>query len=159
MQEELNSLNNSYNIAKECMELAYDEVKKNISPKFTENLCKTISAVSNNKYNVIKVSDEDGLVVQIDNGNYVPVDRLSIGTIDQMYLSLRLSSLKELSVENMPIILDEAFAYYDEMRLENILNFLSQELGNHQLIIFTCTYRERNILDKLNVPYNLVELS
>ncbi len=155
MQEELNSLNNSYNIAKECMELAYDEVKKNISPKFTENLCKTISAVSNNKYNVIKVSDEDGLVVQIDNGNYVPVDRLSIGTIDQMYLSLRLSSLKELSVENMPIILDEAFAYFDNERLKNILEYLAKEYNNHQILIFTCSNREEATLKSLNIDYTL----
>ena len=43
-------------------------------------------------------------------------------------------------------------------RLENILKFLSDELGNHQLIIFTCTNREKNILDKIDVSYNLVEL-
>lgn len=157
MQEELNSLNNSYNIAKECIELAYDEVKKNISPKFTENLCKTIGAISSNKYNVIKVSDEDGLIVQIDNGNYVPVDRLSIGTIDQMYLSLRLSSLKEIAIENMPIILDEAFAYFDNERLKNILEYLVKEYSNHQILIFTCSNREEEILKHLNLDYNFLE--
>ena len=31
---------------------------------------------------------------------------------------------KELCKESMPIILDEAFAYYDEERLENILKYL-----------------------------------
>ena len=31
---------------------------------------------------------------------------------------------KEISEETMPIILDEAFAYYDEKRLENILKYL-----------------------------------
>ena len=92
-------------------------------------------------------------------GDYISVDKLSIGTIDQLYLALRLSMIDEISEETMPIILDEAFAYYDEIRLENILTFLSEQLGNHQLIIFTCTYRERNILDKLQVSYNLVELS
>lgn len=153
MREELNSLNNSYNIAKECMELAYDEVKKNISPKFTENLCKTIGSVSSNKYDVIKVSDEDGLIVQIDNGNYVPVDRLSIGTIDQMYLSLRLSSLKEIAIENMPIILDEAFAYFDNERLKNILEYLAKEYSNHQILIFTCSNREKEVLQSLKIDY------
>lgn len=155
IQEELNSLNNSYNIAKECMELAYDEVKKNISPKFTENLCETIGAISNNKYNVIKVSDEEGIIVQIDNGNYVPVDRLSIGTIDQMYLALRLSSLKEIAIENMPIILDEAFAYFDNERLKNILEYLSKEYANHQILIFTCSNREEEVLKFLNINYTL----
>lgn len=37
----------------------------------------------------------------------------------------------------MPIILDEAFAYYDDERLENILKYLIERFNNHQLIIFT----------------------
>lgn len=152
-REELESLNNSYNIAKECLEIAYNEVKKNISPQFTDNLCKTISKISNNKYNFVKTTDDEGLIVQIDNGNYIPAERLSIGTIDQMYLSLRLSAIKEVSNENMPIILDEAFAYFDNERLANVLEYLDTEFGENQVLIFTCSNREQEILDKLNIDY------
>ena len=42
----------------------------------------------------------------------MPASRLSVGTIDQMYLSLRLSSLKEIVKENVPLILDEHDARY-----------------------------------------------
>lgn len=73
--------------------------------------------------------------------------------MDQLYLSLRLAMAKELTNESMPIILDEAFAYYDEERLENILNYLHTEFANHQIIIFTCTNREKEIFDKLNIEY------
>ena len=66
--------------------------------------------------------------------------------------------IDEMSNEKMPIILDEAFAYYDDLRLENILKFLNEQLNNHQLIIFTCTKREQKILDNLSIEYNLVEL-
>ncbi len=58
----------------------------------------------------------------------------------------------------MPIILDEAFAYYDNERLKNILEYLSKEYNNRQIIIFTCTKRETEILDKLNMQYNLIEI-
>ena len=85
-------------------------------------------------------------------------DRLSDGTIDQLYLSLRLSIIKELSEETIPIFLDEAFAYYDDNRLKNILEFINDEFKNIQIIIFTCTNREKNILNKLNIKYNLIEL-
>ena len=60
---------------------------------------------------------------------------------------------KELCKESMPIILDEAFAYYDEERLKNILEYLNKEYKNNQIIIFTCTERERNILNNLNIEY------
>ena len=58
----------------------------------------------------------------------------------------------------MPIILDEAFAYYDEERLENILKYLNEECKDNQIIIFTCTDREKNILGKENIEYNLINL-
>ena len=58
----------------------------------------------------------------------------------------------------MPIILDEAFAYYDDNRLENILNYLTKEYNNKQVIIFTCTKREIEILEKLQIKYNLIQL-
>ena len=58
----------------------------------------------------------------------------------------------------MPIILDESFAYYDEKRLENILNYLHTKFENNQIIIFTCTNREKEILNKLQIQYNNIEL-
>ena len=75
-----------------------------------------------------------------------------------MYIALRFGAIKELSNESMPIILDEAFAYYDDERLENILKYLIERFNNHQLIIFTCTNREKEILNKLNYKFNNIEL-
>ena len=77
------------------------------------------------------------------------INRLSTGTIDQIYLSLRLSMLDELAEESLPIILDETFAYWDDERLENILKFLINESEKRQIIIFSCSDREKNILNKI----------
>ena len=66
--------------------------------------------------------------------------------------------LKELTQENMPIILDEAFAYYDEERLKNILNYLHTEFKNNQIIILTCSNREKEIFDELKIDYKSIEL-
>ena len=121
-------------------------------------MSETINKISNGKYNKVTVNDEIGLMVELENGEYVSADRLSIGTIDELYLSLRLSMAEEISEETMPIILDEAFAYFDDYRLENALKFLVNELKENQIILFTCTKREEEILDKLNIKYNLVEL-
>ena len=97
-------------------------------------------------------------MVELENGNYISAEKLSTGTIDQLYLSLRLSIIKELSEETIPIFLDESFAYYDDERLLNILKFLNDEFSNIQIIIFTCTNRECNLLEKLDIDYNLIEL-
>ena len=157
-KEELLKLNASFELAKTCLEEAYQEIKVNVSPEFIDSLSQTISKVTNNKYNNIKLSEEDGLLVEIENGKHVPLDNyLSIGTIDQMYMSLRLNSVKELSEEKLPIILDEVFAYYDNDRLENILKFISENYSN-QILIFTCSDREKQALDNLKIKYNFIEL-
>lgn len=75
-----------------------------------------------------------------------------------MYLSLRISSIDELTPENMPIILDETFAYFDDFRLKNVIEFLNDNYKNKQIIIFTCTNREINILEKMNLDYNLCNI-
>ena len=156
--KEIEQKNYEINLAKEFLEKAYEKMKINITPKFTENLSQTIKNITNDKYSKVNINDENGLIIEMQNGEYVSAEKLSIGTIDQLYLSLRMSMVEEISKEKMPIILDEAFAYYDDERLENILKYLIERFNNHQLIIFTCTNREKEILNKLNYKSNNIEL-
>ena len=155
---DLEEKNKEINLTKEFLEKAYINMKNEITPKFTENLSKNIAKISNNKYTKVGIDDENGLIVENRLGEYISAERLSVGTIDQLYLSLRLSMIDDLSEETLPVILDEAFAYFDDERLENILKFLNEQICNHQIIIFTCTTREQQILEKLDIDYNLVEM-
>ena len=154
----LKNENEAIELAKEVLETAYIKMKENVTPKFTENLSKNIEKISNGKYQKVKINDEEGIIVEKQNGEYVSAEKLSVGTIEQLYLSLRFGAISELSEESMPIILDEAFAYYDEERLKNILTYINKEYKNNQIIIFTCTNREIEILDKEEIKYNLVEM-
>ena len=168
IEEELESLLNdrkdlkqkSYEIKKaiETLEMAYNKMKEEITPKFTEKLSDTIKNVSNNKYNKVKINISGEIIVEDSNENYINAENLSLGTIDQLYLALRLASIEEITEETMPIILDEAFAYYDNERLKNILEYMSKEYKNRQIIIFTCTDREKSILNSLEINYNLITL-
>ena len=150
--------NVSFELAKEVLLKAYEEMKNTITPKFTQELSRNISEITNNKYNKIKINDENGLMIEIKNGSYIPANKLSVGTIEQLYLSLRLSMVNEISEEKMPIILDEAFAYYDSQRLENILKYIDRQFSENQIIIFTCTNREERILEKENIIFNKIQL-
>ena len=157
-KQELLDLEESINIAKENLEEAYNEMKNEVTPKFTKDLSLLIEEISNGKYKKANFDAEYGLRVERENGEYIDCNRLSIGTIDQLYLSLRLSAMNEISEEKMPIILDESFAYYDNERLENILKFINNNYKQNQILIFTCSNREKEIMDRLNIRYNLVEL-
>lgn len=157
-EQNLINLNTSMELAKQVLETAYIKMKENVTPKFTENLSKNIEKISNGKYKNVRINDQEGIIVEKENGEYISSEKLSIGTIDQLYISLRLGAIKELSEETMPIILDEAFAYYDEERLANILKYIGEEFKNNQIIILTCTNREREILENLKIKYKNIEL-
>ena len=137
---------------------SFEKMKNSVTPKFTNNLSETISQIFNNKYSKVKFNEENGLIVELENGDYVPADRLSIGTIDQLYLSLRISMIDELSEEKLPLFLDESFAYYDNNRLENALKYITNNLESRQTLIFTCANREKEILDKMGITYNYIEI-
>ena len=161
LQEQLNELqekNKCILVTKSLLEKAYEKMKCNVTPRFTQNLSNIAKTISNGKYKKVVFNQEKGLIVELENGDYIPANRLSIGTIDELYLSLRFSMLDEISEEKMPVILDEAFAYFDDERLKNCLIFLNEKSEEHQIIILTCSNREKQILDSLNIQYNLVEL-
>ena len=156
-QENLKKLQNraeELNLAKVILDEAYTEMKKNITPKFNQSLSKNIEKISDGKYKNIIINDQ--ITVELDDGRYVPAESLSIGTVEQIYLSLRLAIMNEISKEKLPVMLDEAFAYYDDQRLEAALDFLNKI--DNQVILFTCTNREKEILEKNNIDFNFVSL-
>ena len=157
-QEEILKLGQAIELAKNVLEKSYEKMKNNITPKFTENLLKNTKGVIGEKYKNIIFNEDEGLIVETENGDYVNANLLSVGTIDQLYLALRLAISNEIAKEELPIILDEAFAYYDEERLENILLYLNNNFKENQIIIFTCSNREKEVLNKIGVEYNYIEL-
>ena len=157
-KEELQQKGENIRRALEYFEIAYNKMKEQITPKFTKELSSVMENISNGKYTNVRINTKGEIIVETDTGKYINLENLSIGTIDQIYLSLRLATIKEITNENMPIILDEAFAYYDDERLKNILTYLNSQYNNRQIIIFTCTNREKDILEKSNIKYNYIEL-
>lgn len=157
--EELKKKNDAINLAKEIIEKSYQKMKNNVTPKFTKNLSENISYITNNKYNKVVINEEEGIMIELPNGEYKSANRLSIGTIQQLYLSFRLSMIEDISEENMPVILDEIFAYYDDNRLKETLKNIKEHYSNeHQIILFTCTDREEIALKELGYTYNKIEL-
>ena len=156
-KDELLQLNNMYEMVKEQIEKSYQEMKENITPDFIEELKNILKKVTNGKYENIYLDNENNLLIEVEGGQYMPVDMLSSGTVDLIYLALRISAAKEISKETMPIIMDESFAYYDKERMTEILEYLS-ELENRQILIFTCSDREEKILEKEVIKYSKIEL-
>lgn len=157
--EDLKKKNEAINVAKEILESAYQKMKSSVTPKFTQDLSKNVSMITGGKYNRVIIDEDEGIFVELPNGEFKNANRLSIGTIQQLYLAFRLSVIESLSDQTLPIILDETFAFYDDKRLEETLVNLQEYYSkNHQIILFTCTDREERILNRLQYKYNRVNL-
>ena len=157
--EELKEKNNAINLAKQALETAYQKMKNDVTPKFTQKLSENINNITNGKYNKVIINEEDGIIIELPNGEYKNANALSVGTIQQLYMAFRLSMAEDISNENMPIILDEIFAFYDNKRLKDAIKNINENYArNHQILLFTCTNREENVLQELNLKYNKVSL-
>ena len=89
----------------------------------------------------------------------VPLENVSSGTMDQVYLALRLAAAKLLqgSSSGFPLIFDDSFTQYDDERLKTALEWLASAYGG-QIIIFTCHRREAQMLRARQAEFQLIEM-
>jgi recombinational DNA repair ATPase RecF len=139
--------------------ITIQELSTDIHDSFGEQLNQSVSdiihEVTNGRYNDLKVDEK--LEVKVGwNGNYHMLERLSAGTMDQVYFALRLA-VADLLLENrnMPLLFDDSFALYDETRVKASLNKISER---EQVVLFTCHKREKELLEQLDIPYHFIEL-
>lgn len=157
--EILKEKNEAMNLVREILENSYQKMKNEVTPMFTQKLSKNISRITGGKYTKIVINEDDGILVELPSGEYKSANRLSIGTIQQLYLAFRLSVVEDLSDENMPVFLDEPFAFYDDKRLKETLENISDLYADrHQVLVFTCTNREEQVMNELGYRYNKISL-
>lgn len=147
----------------QALELAVQEITR-ISQSFYEDMqdelnaeiSRYVSLFTAGAYDSVRL-DEQGQLQILTEGREVRPELLSRGTLEQIYLALRLAVGKVVTKEEpLPILLDEAFAMYDDDRLAQTLQTLST-LQN-QIFLFTCQKREVEMLRKMNLDYNLIEM-
>lgn len=89
----------------------------------------------------------------------IPLEQVSSGTADQIYLALRLAAAKLIQKEEdaMPLIFDDSFVLYDDDRLRKALVWLAGAYKG-QIIIFTCHQREAEMLKESGIAFHQIAL-
>lgn len=109
-----------------------------------------LAEITNQKYTHINIEETLKMSV-LANDRIVAVERLSRGTLEQIYLAIRMAATELLQKEEQPVILDDTFVYYDDVRLASTLQWLAE--NKEQVIIFTCQKREEALLDNMGIKY------
>lgn len=117
-----------------------------------------INGITGGIYSSISI-DENLNIFLNTKTKLVPVEQVSSGTMDQVYLALRLAAAKLIQngSEGMPLIFDDSFALYDDERLKTAMKWLTASFDG-QMIIFTCHKREAQLLAANQIPYHLISI-
>ena len=147
----------------EALELARMELERlseeyylEVADNLNAEISKWVSLLTNGTYDSARLGKDGRLWIVADNREMEP-EALSRGTLEQIYLALRLAvGSVVMQEEDMPIFLDEAFAMYDDTRLAETLKALSKT--GKQIFIFTCQKRECGLLEQGQIPYHLTRM-
>lgn len=77
-EENLEKANDAIELAKEILEISYQKMKQNVTPKLTQKLSENIQKISNGKYTKINLHEEQGIIIEKENGEYIEVEKLSV---------------------------------------------------------------------------------
>lgn len=145
-------------IAIKELDKAYKIIQNDFAPKLNGEVSKILSKITKGKYKEVKIGGNLEIsLVENNNGYLKEADFFSIGTVHQIHFALRMGILNLIDNEKIPILLDEPFTQYDDIRLREVLEFLVKEAENRQIILFTCQKREVDILSEI-CDINLIKL-
>ncbi|HCJ07428.1 MAG TPA: hypothetical protein DHV96_03385 [Lachnospiraceae bacterium] len=133
-----------------------EEIYDSFGSVLNDQVSALVRKITNGKYSEVRIDDQ--LRVMVKSGNsYIGMDYLSTGTIEQIYLALRLSIANVLIAEDLPIIIDDIFVTYDYQRLYDTVSCLGEYL-NRQIIMFTTNPGLQEMCTQLGIAYNAISL-
>lgn len=150
--EEIQALDLAMERIRNLSAIRKEEVVERLLSKASDVLCR----MTKDKYQ--KLILEEGEEPCIWDGNRIlKLFQVSTGCTDQVYLSLRIA-MQDLFFEDetLPLMFDDGFVYFDDVRLERLLMYLSEL--NRQVLLFSCHKRELRILEKYQIPYEKIML-
>ncbi len=145
-------------LAQETMTDLSSSIRDSFGLYLNKEASRLVTGITGGLYNSMSI-DENLNVFLNTKTKLVPLENVSSGTMDQVYLALRLAAAKLFQNDGgpLPLIFDDSFTQYDDDRLRTALKWLSESYGG-QMIVFTCHRREAQMLRAHQIPFHLIEM-
>lgn len=132
-------------MAQDTLREATMTLQRRFAPRISKRAQELFSKLTGGRYQRITLDQEFNLHTSAENEDTLRSSQWrSDGTVDQLYLALRLAVAEELTPE-APLVLDDALVRFDDKRLKVALEILREAAENKQVILFTCQSREKNL--------------
>lgn len=147
VEEELERRRREYqaiSIAMETLQQANAQLQQRFSPQLNRAAGALLSRLTGGKYHALSL-DKELEASASGERDVLPHSALylSKGTVDQIYLAVRLA-VCDLCLPDAPLVLDEALAAFDDVRAKRALELLQDLAQQRQIVLFSCHTREKN---------------
>jgi len=145
-------------LAQETMTDLSSSIRDSFGLYLNKEASRLVNGITGGIYDSMSI-DENLNVCLNTKRKLVPIDQVSSGTMDQVYLALRLAAARLLQGDGVlfPLLFDDSFTQYDDERLRTALKWMAEAYGG-QMIIFTCHKREAQMLRAHQIEYNYIEI-
>lgn len=137
-------------VALDEMALADEEMQSEFSPALARSTAAILSRLTGGAYSELSLDRELNALVRCAGEPVLHESGfLSRGTVDQLYLALRLALCDMLlsGDEPCPIVLDDALINFDDTRMGYALDVLREIAQRRQILLFTCHSREKRYIE------------
>ena len=154
VQEELDALD----LAQDTLTNLSATIRDSFGLYLNKTASELIAGITGGIYTSMSINQDLNIFMNTPD-HLVPIEQVSSGTMDQIYLAVRLAAAKlvQADKDQMPLIFDDSFALYDDDRLKTALKWLSRAFQG-QIILFTCHQREAQLLTANQVDFHYLTL-
>ena len=132
-------------LALEALDTANTALQNRFSPELGRRAAEIFSGLTGGRYGGVVLDRSFHLSAErTGDGLYRDAELLSAGALDQLYLAVRLAicDLVLPPEKQVPIVLDDALANFDDARCAAALSYLKKAARDRQILLFTCHSRE-----------------
>ena len=137
-------------LAIDALSEANGELERSYAPILEKTAGDLLARITDGEFTVVEWSGSDFTLTVREHPAAPPRNILSLsrGTLDELYLCLRLAICETVldGEAAVPLVLDDVFAFCDDARLTRMLAYLKELAQKRQIILFTCHKRESLLL-------------
>ena len=139
---QLNRYYSALELAQKTLSDASDQLQRRFAPRITEQARQLFASLTQGRYDRLQLQQDLTVNAAADADTTVrSIQWRSEGTVDQLYLALRLAVARELTPAS-PLVLDDALVRFDDQRHAAAMEILQEEAAQKQILLFTCQTRE-----------------
>ena len=145
-------------LATETLKNLSQTIKNSFGLYLNKDASELIEGITGGVYDSISIDENFNVFLNTPN-RLVPIEQASSGTMDQVYLALRIAAgrLMQGRAKDLPFIFDDSFVNYDSIRLRAALLWIANNVPE-QIIVFSCHMREAQLMTATMQDFNLIEL-